>query len=89
MNSPHIVKLYSVEKDKDYIYLLLEHCEGDLITYQSQFKDKTIPLEKAVEVLTDIIKGLESLHHEGYLHRDVKNQNILIMEENGRQVPIF
>jgi serine/threonine protein kinase len=35
-------------------------------------------LEKATEVLSEVIIGLEQLHQEGYLHRDIKSQNVLI-----------
>ncbi len=41
------------------------------------------PLAKATEYLSQVIRGLEQLHNEGYLHRDIKLQNVLIKNENG------
>jgi len=39
--------------------------------------------------LSQVIKGLEMLHSEGYLHRDIKPQNVLIKNENGRKVNVW
>ena len=85
MDSPYIIKLYDVEEDDSYIYLVLEYCNGgDLVNYQAKLKDKVFPLDKATEVLTEVIIGLETLHKEGYLHRDIKSQNVLIKNEKGK-----
>jgi serine/threonine protein kinase len=48
MSSPYITKLFDVEEDENYIYLLLEYCDGgDLINYQAKLKDKVFALDKA------------------------------------------
>lgn len=86
MKSPYIINLYDVEEDENYIYLLLEYCDGgDLINYQAKLKDRVFSLDKATEVLSEVIIGLEQLHQEGYLHRDIKSQNVLIKTENGKE----
>lgn len=87
MNSPYIIKLYDVEEDASFIYLILEYCDGgDLVNYQSKLKDKVFSIDKATEVLAEVIIGLQTLHKEGYLHRDIKSQNVLIKNENGKQI---
>jgi len=87
MKSPYIIQLYDVEEDENNIYLLLEYCDGgDLINYQAKLKDRVFSLDKATEVLSEVIIGLEQLHQEGYLHRDIKSQNVLIKTENGKEV---
>lgn len=86
MKSPYIINLYDVEEDENNIHLLLEYCDGgDLINYQAKLKDRVFSLEKATEVLSEVIIGLEQLHQEGYLHRDIKSQNVLIKTENGKE----
>ncbi len=90
MKSQYIINLYDVEEDENNIYLLLEYCDGgDLINYQAKLKDRVFSLEKATEVLSEVIIGLEQLHQEGYLHRDIKSQNVLIKTENGKEVNII
>jgi serine/threonine protein kinase len=73
IDSPHIVRLHDVEEDKEFVYLLMEYCNGgDLAQHQGNLKGMVFPLEKATEVLAEVIIGLETLHKEGYLHRDIK-----------------
>ena len=63
MDSPYIIKLYDVAEDQDYIYLVLEYCDGgDLVNHQAKLKDKVYPLDKATEILSEVIIGLETLH---------------------------
>ncbi len=35
-------------------------------------------------MLSSVILGLEYIHQEGFLHRDIKPQNILVKYENGK-----
>jgi serine/threonine protein kinase len=66
---------------------VLEYCDGgDLINYQDKLKDRVFTLQKTTEVLAEVIIGLEQLHQEGYLHRNIKLQNVLIKNENGKEV---
>jgi serine/threonine protein kinase len=79
MHSKNIINLYETFEDETSIYLLLEYCDGgDLINHQAKLKDRVFTLQKATEVLAEVIVGLEQLHQEGYLHRDIKSQNVLI-----------
>ena len=69
--------------------MLLEYCDGgDLVNLQAMEKNKVFSLEKATECLTQVIKGLEQLHKAGYLHRDIKPQNVLMKNEGDEKVNI-
>ena len=79
MNSPHIVGLHAVEKDDQFYHFLLEYCDGgDLVSYQAKLENRVFTLDKATEVLSQVIEGLQALHEEQYLHRDIKSQNVLV-----------
>lgn len=59
--------------------MLLEYCNGgDLLTYQSSLKGKIFTVDAAVDVLSDVIRGMVHMHEHGYLHRDLKLENILV-----------
>jgi serine/threonine protein kinase len=48
-----------VEKDQNYVYIILEYCDGgDLMNVQAKFKEKVYPLDVATEYLSQVIKGL-------------------------------
>ena len=59
MNSKYIIKLYDVEEDDTYIHLVLEYCDGgDLVNHQAKLENKVFTLDKATEVLAEVILGL-------------------------------
>ena len=87
MHSPYIMRLVQAEEDEKYKYMLCEYCDGgDLLTYQAKQKNQVFQLDRAIEILAQVIIGLEELHREEYLHRDIKSTNILIKNENGKEV---
>ena len=59
--------------------MVLEYCDkGDLLKLQCSLPKMVFPLTMATKYLSQVILGLQELHHQGYLHRDIKLQNILI-----------
>ena len=89
MKFEHIVQLHEFLNDDDYYYILLEYCEGgDLMNLQTTMPNKVFTLEKATEYLSQVIRGLQELHSKGYLHRDIKPQNVLVKKQGGVNVQI-
>lgn len=50
---------------------------GSLRTFLRKLERKTLPLEKVISIALDIARGLEYIHLQGIVHRDVKPENIL------------
>jgi len=67
--------------------MLLEYCNGgDLLNMQASQPNRVFSLESATEYLSQVILGLEVLHKKGYLHRDIKPQNVLVKNEGNTKV---
>ena len=63
-------------------FIITEFMEnGSLDRYMKKLR-RNISLEKKIEILMDICKGMIYLHYKGIIHRDLKLQNIL-MDKNG------
>ena len=87
MNFEYIVELKEFLQDDEYFYMVLEYCDGgDLMNLQAKQPNKVFTLALATEYISQVILGLESLHRRGYLHRDIKPQNVLVKEEKGLKV---
>ena len=87
MDHKNLCKLYSFEEDDINFMMLMEYCDGgDLLNVQARQPGSVFSLQEAIKVLKEVIWGLEELHRRGYLHRDIKMQNILIKNENGEKV---
>lgn len=58
----------------DFIFIILEFCDqGNLLTYQARLPGKIFPLEQALRVLVEILKGLRCIHEKNFIHRDIKS----------------
>jgi len=75
----NIVQLYEVINDEedDYIYLVMEYLSGGSILSKQQ-KTLCIDEETAKRYFVDISCGLEYLHMNHVIHRDIKPDNIVL-----------
>lgn len=75
----NLVQLVEFLSDENFYYMILEYCDGgDLVNEQATLPNKVFSLPTAASHLSQVIIGLENLHKSGYLHRDIKLQNVLI-----------
>ena len=100
LNHENIIKIEGVEKTSHNIYVVLEYCNGgNLFEYKCYYKkkNKTELNEFFVQkIMRQFIKGLEYMHQNGTIHRDVKLENIMlnfnthknIVEPGGLPVPV-
>ncbi|CAF1588052.1 unnamed protein product, partial [Rotaria magnacalcarata] len=73
-----ITKLYYAFHDNENLYLLMEYYYGgDLLTLLSTYDDK-FSEDMTRFYVAEIILAVDSLHKLGYIHRDIKPDNILI-----------
>ncbi|XP_059941461.1 myotonin-protein kinase isoform X5 [Mesoplodon densirostris] len=73
-----ITRLHFAFQDENYLYLVMEYyVGGDLLTLLSKFGER-IPAEMARFYLAEIVMAIDSVHRLGYVHRDIKPDNILL-----------
>lgn len=74
----HITGYYDSFVNKSQLWLIMEYCEIGLSDLM-----KVSPFDEvhAAIVMRDVLKGLDYLHNEGKLHRDIKAANILVNKE--------
>ena len=75
LNHKHIIRLYDYKFEGDYLYLITEFCkDGDLSQWMKHEHSK----DEVLQVIQDIVKGMNYLHEQKIFHRDIKPQNILL-----------
>ncbi|KAJ7996809.1 hypothetical protein DPEC_G00222380 [Dallia pectoralis] len=76
-----ITELHYAFQDDNYLYLVMDYyVGGDLLTLLSKFGDR-FPEDMAQFYLAEMVMAIDSLHRMGYVHRDIKPDNILLTVE--------
>ncbi|AQL07732.1 Serine/threonine-protein kinase ATG1c [Zea mays] len=77
----NVIALHESIKDHGSIYLILEYCRGgDLHAYLQ--RHKRVSEKVARHFIRQLASGLQMLRDNNVVHRDLKPQNILLVENN-------
>lgn len=82
LNHPNIVAALDVGQAGNHHYFAMEYVEGHTV-YDDLTRIGRYPEKRALEIVLEVAKALEHAHKQGFIHRDVKPKNIMIMAENG------
>jgi len=87
INHPNIVRFYNSYEEKESLNIIIEYCEkGDLQEFLNGRKMKE---KHALHYFYQILQGLNYLHSNNIIHRDIKPQNILIDKNNVCKIADF
>lgn len=75
-----VVKLYFSFQDVGYLYLIMEYLQGGDVMTLLMRRD-VLPEAEARFYIAETVLALESVHALGYVHRDIKPDNLIIDNE--------
>jgi serine/threonine protein kinase len=82
LSHPGLLKIYEVLEDGAFHYIFLEYCPGgDLFDFVKAAGKLEEPA--AARIFCEILSTIVYIHSEGFAHRDLKLENILI-DESGK-----
>ena len=88
LSHPNIVKVYDVSFGDRIQYIVEEYIDGiTLKDYLSQQKE--IKWKEAIHFTIQILRALQHAHEKGIVHRDIKPQNIMLLQDGTIKVTDF
>uniref|UniRef100_A0A1I8EXF1 Tyrosine-protein kinase n=1 Tax=Wuchereria bancrofti TaxID=6293 RepID=A0A1I8EXF1_WUCBA len=78
LEHPNVVRLYGIAISKEPIMLLMELLKDGSLDVFLVTKGSTLSIREKLYFCLDIASGLEFLHNNGVIHRDISARNCLV-----------
>src|SRR5947209_850524 len=83
ISHPHALNVTDFGEDEDgVVFLVMEYLNGETLK-DVIHKDGPMPLTRAVEIIRQVSGALEAAHNEVVVHRDLKSDNIMLIDVGG------
>jgi len=80
LDHPNVLKIYDVVTEGETHGIVMEFLEGESVLEYIQHEKQVAPAD-ALRVVRQAAAGLQAAHAKGIIHRDVKPQNLVILED--------
>ena len=79
LSHPNIVEVYDVGEDNGQYYIVMEYVEGRHLKELIKKRGK-LTVSEVIDIMLQITDGMIVAHDAYIIHRDIKPQNIMILE---------
>ena len=79
LSHPNIVEVYDVGEDNGSYYIVMEYIKGKHLKQLLKQRGK-LTLTEVVDIMLQVTDGMSAAHDKYIIHRDIKPQNIMILE---------
>lgn len=85
----NVITIYDSFFENNTAYYVMEYCDGiDLRRYTNNFS-RRLEYDEGMNLLYQIMNGLEYIHSKGILHRDIAPDNIYVTKNNSVKILDF
>lgn len=89
LSHPNIVKVYDVSFGDVMQYIVMEYIDGITLKEYLDQQENCIEWKMAVYFTSQILKAMQHAHEKGIVHRDVKPQNMMLLQDGTIKVTDF
>jgi hypothetical protein len=87
LNHPNILAIYDIGTHDGGPFLVMELLEGE--TLRERMQQGPIPVRKALDIASQVARGVAAAHEKGIVHRDLKPANIFLTSDGRVKVLDF
>lgn len=88
LSHPNIVEVYDVGEEEGQHYIVMEYIDGRTLKQLIQ-KRGALTVAEVVDIMTQLTDGLSAAHEAYIIHRDIKPQNIMILDNGMIKITDF
>ncbi|XP_057517288.1 serine/threonine/tyrosine-protein kinase HT1-like [Amaranthus tricolor] len=82
LTHPNIITFFAACKKPPVFCIITEYMAGgSLRKYLHQQEPHSVPIDLVLRLSLDIARGMQYLHSQGVLHRDLKSENLLLGDD--------
>ena len=78
LDHPNIVRFLESGTNNGSVYLVTEFVEGSDAARLADAQGGRLPFRQAIDIVAQSLDALAYAHNKGYIHRDIKESNILV-----------
>jgi predicted Ser/Thr protein kinase len=83
LSHPNIVPIFTVDEREGLVFFVMAYVDGDTLARRLAGNTR-VPVPEARRLLTEVASALAYAHSRGVIHRDIKQDNILLSSDGGR-----
>lgn len=88
LSHPNIVEMYDVGEDDGKYFIVMEYVDGK--TLKSLIKKRgALTLHEVIDIMMQLTSGIACAHDSYIIHRDIKPQNVLILDDGCVKITDF
>lgn len=81
LDHPNIATIFSIEETPDgQLFFSMPLYQGDTLKQKIE-RDGTFSLDQTLEIMLQLLQGLQHAHDGGVIHRDLKPANVILTDE--------
>ncbi|MEW6208705.1 MAG: protein kinase [Acidobacteriota bacterium] len=87
LNHPNIASIYDIAESDGHRFIVMEYVDG--ITLAQKLASGPLPLDQAIEIISQTASALAFAHARGVIHCDIKSSNIMLTPDGAVKVLDF
>ena len=83
LDHPNICTLYEIDEANGRTFMAMAFLDGR--TLEQKIGEGPLPIEDALDIATQVAKGLQKAHAKRIYHRDIKPSNLVLVDEGPKE----